>query len=62
MQPRGEPVEAAVAGRGHRAAFAAVLDGALEGFAALVEPVKVGDCDAGTGYTGRIDLLAEARD
>ena len=33
--------------RGDRPAFAAVLDGALEGLAALVEPVEIGDGDAG---------------
>jgi hypothetical protein len=49
-------------GRGDRAAFAAVLDGALEGLAALGEPVEVGDGDAGTDDAGRADLLAETGD
>jgi hypothetical protein len=44
------------------AAFAAVLDGPLEGFAALGEPVEVGDGDAGAGDTGGADVLAEAGD
>jgi hypothetical protein len=49
-------------GRGDRAAFAAVLDGALEGFAAAEEPVEIGDGDAGTDDAGGTDLLAEVGD
>lgn len=49
-------------GRCDRAAFAAVLDSALEGFAALGEPVEIGDGDAGADDAGGTDLLAEAGD
>jgi hypothetical protein len=49
-------------GRGDRAAFAAVLDGALQGFAAVGEPVEIGDGDAGADDAGGTDLLAEAGD
>ena len=39
-----------------------MLDGALERLAALRQPVKVSDGDAGAGDAGRADLLAEVGD
>jgi hypothetical protein len=43
------------------AALAAVLDGALEGFAAAGEPVEVGDGDAGAGDAGWAGLPTRPR-
>jgi hypothetical protein len=39
-----------------------VLDGALQGFTAVREPVEIGNGDAGADDPGGTDLLAEAGD